>query len=254
MAKKEQTIVEELANAPREGEQAFPEPEKETPAAPPAEETKKEDKVEVKKTETENLPFHKHPDWIKRERKLDERLAAIEAKHQEELEGLRKLIPAQSPATPAQPQWFTNIYGDNPEAWKEYCSYDAEMRKQMKEDLRKELQEDSQKSSKETEEINKYFDTTFEAMREEGKEFDENELMRIAIKYELFTEKGEANLRKAYEVYEDYKAANPNAVSKTTNAKKELAAATVKRTTEAAKREFGTPKDFKGKSWREMLK
>ena len=91
----------------------------------------------------------------------------------------------------------------------------------------------------------------FIALEIEGKEFDENEVMRIALKYELFDGEGKANLRKAYEVYEDYKA--NIAPSATTTAKKELAAATIKRTPEASKKEFSTTNDFKGKSWRAFI-
>jgi hypothetical protein len=250
MAKKEQTIVEELANAPREGEHAFGEPEKETPTVPPAEETKKEIVEEPKKPE-ENLPFHKHPDWIKRERKLDERLAAIEARHQEELEALRKSIPQQQTVRPA-PQWFVNIYGDNPEAWKEYSSYDDERRKEIKEELRREIQEENKKSSREQQEIEKSIDNSIAELKEEGNEFDENELLRIAVKYQPSNEKGEIDLHKALEIYNDFKANAPQSAAPT-NAKKELAAASIKRTPEASKKEFSTPKDFKGKNWRDLL-
>ncbi len=251
MSQKDETIIEELANVPREGENPFMDKETETPAAPPAEETKKEQEKaeEPKKPETE-LPFHKHPDWIKREKKLEERFQTLQAQYEEKLKEVESRVTANQPQTVKPiPKWFSDLYGENPDAWREYSNYETDMRKAIKDEALREIRAEQEQKLKEQKEINASIDSSIAELREEGKEFDENELMKIAIEYQPSNEKGEIDLHKAFKLMEALKPQKPSA----TAAKKEIAAQTVKRTTEAPKRDYATPNDFKGKSWRDLL-
>ena len=258
MAKKEETIIEELANAPREGENAFGEPGKETPVVSPTTETK-EVVAEAPKVE-ENVPFHKHPRWIERERKQKEQIESLKSDFQKELEGIKKLIPAQAQPALPMPQWFVNIYGDNPEAWKEHSSYDAERRNEIKDELRKEFQAESTKSTQDIKEIEKSLDSSFAELKDSGRDVDENAFTKLILDFEAKGAKlpskadNSFDFEAIYDLFDSMNILPKKQVSQTTSAKKELAAATIKRTPDASKREYSTPKDFKGKSFQSLLK
>ena len=120
-------ILEELANAPQEGQETNPGTEKETPASPPEAENTKDTEnpaPEGEHTQPErDLPFHENPkvqDYLKRQ--IDNKAKEIEEKHQQEIQKIRDEFTSKKTekSEPTEvPEWF----GGDETAWSKFDAF-----------------------------------------------------------------------------------------------------------------------------------
>lgn len=185
------------------------------------------------KTDDDNLPFHKHPRWKRQVRENKELKAQLEDANKK----LDQLINAghadntQSPTSPA-PEWFKKLYGNDPKHWAEYSKYSNQEKQQFIDDVLKQvdnkLRSVGQQTDEEKEQIKQYLQENFEALEDEGLEFDRRELLEIMNKYKPTDGKGNYDFHAGYDLLQKLKGANQNAdktkqVEKD-NARKEAAA------------------------------
>lgn len=254
-----------MANVHREGtpiEATEPEktdePEKPEPAAPPAEEKKDPEKQspsseggEGREAEDadDKLPFHKHPRFkrvIDEKNSLAERVETLS----KELEDMRKGAAPKAPADAPAPSWFTKAFGDDPELWKEYQGYEIARREEIKSEIEAEATQSAKKEQDEKAYWEGWVDKQLTALEDEGLAFDRNKLLKVALDYKPTDDEGNIDFRKAHDLLTKLEPA-PKQEAK---AKKDVAAkAAPAPEKEAPKRDFVTPDDIRGKSFRQLV-
>lgn len=228
-----------------------PEEKKTEAAAPPSE--------GVNTPDENNVPFHKHPRWKEMHEKTkrqDAELAELREFKQRAAQDLEKFKPfLENQKQVEVPKWFSDLYGNNVEAYKEYAKREAEQEKtrieRVKEELRQESLRAAEEKNKESEYWNNWLDTSLNELESQGKKFDKNELIKFALEYQPTNANGIIDLGKAYDLLQKVKAAE---VSKKTEVKKVIAANTVPKTGgEAPSRDYAIPSDFKNKTFRDLI-
>lgn len=144
--------------------------------------------------EDKNTPFHEHPRWqekLKSERELKERLK----KRDEEFEEMKKEIESLK----NKPLTDEELEEMSPKEAAEYAREQALKEFEMKQNL----------SKKEEEEAEKYIEETLQDLKDEWKEFDENEILKIADELTW------GDIRNAYSVYEQINQAKETATEQT---------------------------------------
>lgn len=208
--------------------------EEETSTVPPTEE-KLQDEEEgagsdpEKQPEEYKGPFHKHPRWIAREKRLkeyEERDRAREA----ELVELREKIGevSQNIATAREeqeageevtiPEWFVTLYGDDPDAYLAWLDAEEAKEQEREERLLKRMEdrkvEASQKEEADVQWVEDQLTSLQEELEEEGLEtFDglseeelkefHNGVLRIVRDYIPTDEDGNISFRKAYNILQN---------------------------------------------------
>ena len=253
MPKKEETITDELANLPNDGDPAFGE-EKKTPASPAKNKEEKDadtPDAAKKDQEEENVPFHQHPRWKQREKDWEERVNSVESTYSEKIKNLEEKIKSYEPSkTTTIPTWFSKLYGENAEAYAAYAENDKARRAEIKAEVLQEVAAVENKKTEETKRWENWVSTNIKEMRDDGLEFDDNELMAVCVKFKPVDEKGNYSLRAAYEIMQLQKDRGDKGVA----AKKEVAAATTNRSGEGTKKDYLTPTDLRGRDWRQLIK
>lgn len=242
---------------------------KETPSESPAEKETKEEKSpsqegEEAKTEEPkaqntpdetNIPFHKHPDWIARERKLDERLNEVKREYESKLQDLEtRIAPKLEAQDPSIPSWFSGLYGDDKEKWNDYLQYEASRRQEIKQEILREQEEVRTKEQKETlywqEQTDKAItsleqkhDLDLHSVDDNGQNSVRNAILKIAVEYQPSDENGLISLDKAYQIYK----LQEESRKESKQARKEIASiSNVDTKPESKPRGYKTPEDLKG--------
>jgi len=222
----------------------------------PSPEGDKTDSSEPANTQEEdNIPFHEHPRWKKREEewnnRLEETKAQIRSEYEEKLnQSLQGFQPKEQ--TVPIPTWFSRLYGNDPEAWNEFESWDKQRQETIKAEA---VREYESKQAQETEKVtkaNQYIESQITALQSEGKQFDRNELLKVVNDFRPVTDDGNWDLRKAYDILEMQKAASVNPVK--SNARKAVASATTSESQpETPKSNVQTNISLRGKGWTDLL-
>lgn len=201
-------------------------------------ESQSEKKEEVIETKEENIPFHEHPRWIKLQedkKHLSEELEETRRKVEELANSNRKEEPINVP------QWWKDQYGSEEtsvENYKQYLTNNEEFKANLKEELKRELETEKENQETQTREAKEKADTYVEeqlqSLKEQGKQFDKNELLKFMLDFEkeynipiVYTDgelKGNYNFTKAYELMTKL---NPKDKSDATSKKKEIASETM---------------------------
>ena len=226
-----------------------PQTEKETQPVPPAEEKTDEKetppsaepaKDEQEKDENE-LPFHKHPRWKAmndENRTLRERLDQVEQRVSN--------IPEPQQETEI-PSWFQSVYGDDPALYSQYQQANIAERQAIKQEIINEIKAEQNSKSVEEQQINKYIEDQVSTLKDEGNQFDKNELMKVVLDNKLFDDEGRLNFRAGLAILK-----STGSVSKTQQAKKDVAGKTDTTPKSPMKTDFVTSKDLQGRSWRDF--
>lgn len=226
-----------LTSIQKEGEDPFEnkdEQEKETPAAPSAEEKPEEGKEpsqegEKNTPDAEDVPFHKHPRWQERERELEALRAEIE-----DLKSAKEETPPSDATGPDE--WFREAFGENEMLWQKFNKYTASLKEEIKAEFVRDQEQARQQEQETLQNLTAKFDADIQELKDEGKKFDENELRQIAADYFPTDENGIVSMRKAYGIYDAMRSRQSEEKS---SARKDLAA----KTTSDDKGET-TPKDY----------
>ena len=217
----EAELSEKTTEVGKEQTETAPEssPEQKTETQAPA--------VEGANTQTEeNLPFHKHPRWkqmYEENKTLKQTVESLNA-FKTEVEPLVKTLQPQQPI----PEWFKNTYGDSPEIWKQYQTYDKVAREQIKSELLSEIKAEEDKKTQETQKWNDWVAESLTALEDEGLKFNRNELQKFMVDWQKeygtlpINAEGNIDFRKSLELMEKVK---PKVDTEATlEAKKKIAA------------------------------
>lgn len=237
-----------FASAPHEGEtleevltpNVDKELEEETPAESQSENVEEPDL-------TKNDTWKKMREEIESERQskqaLEARLAALEK--------------GTSNESFEQPEYLTDMIGENPEVARKFKSYEDNLKEQIKQEL---IQDQLNAQKKEQEEKEHWMNWTKERLAEVESEFKvdftkdqntKNELSKIMIDYSPTDEQGNLDYKKGMKILTELKKVQLQEESQKTQIKKVVADATVsKETSTDDKKTFMTANDFRGRGWR----
>jgi chromosome segregation ATPase len=245
-----------LADVKVEGSDPFAEQGEEITPSESLPENKQEEVKPDQGQNTDNLddintPFHKHPRWIERENELNKTREEKEALQRDvaELKQFKEEISKQLPKSDTKiPEWFSTLYGHNPEAWEKYSEHDRTVREQMKQEI---LEAQEQKIH-EAQEQEKYWlnwvDTEMGKLEAKGYKFDREELAQVMMRTRPTDEKGNLDFEAGYETYIARK--GPTVNPQVSQARKQVAD-TVNRTSkgEPAKKDYMTSAELRNKTW-----
>lgn len=198
------------------------------------------------------IPFHKHPRWIslqndlKKEKEFRESVTPL-------LERLGQTPDHRTEETVKIPEWFTELFGENEDAWKKYRAYDSEQRKQLRTEIVKEMQGEQQKLVDDQKKQEKWVDDEVAKLSDEGLKFDRNKLLKIALDYLPTDEDGNISFRKAYDILV-MQGAGKELDKPKSEAKKKLADQTMgKGKSSEEKRDYKTSADLRFKTMHDLI-
>lgn len=155
------------------------------------------DDLSKKIGEDKNPPFHEHPRWKQLMKEREEDRSTITTL-QTQIQGLQKPDASAKPV----PKWFSDLYGDNKEAWDIYNSHQEEEKKQWKKELMDDLKTQETFQQKEQGKWNDWVKTETQRLVDEGKKFNKNELYQLILKYKPTDDNGNLDFDVGYELYE----------------------------------------------------
>ena len=197
-------------------------------------ETVPEKKQSVISKEEIATPDDKQPTDKERWRWMQMRKANRELKEQTakalaEIESI-KASKQEQPKTETLPQWWTNSYGDTAESQKAYQTYQDNTKAEkdrIKAEVLQEIKAEQQSEVKGSEEAQTYIDTELSDMKEDGLQFETNELMKFIVDFQkeygagsLLDGQGNYDLRKALTLMNRF---NPPKIDNSTEIKKKVA-------------------------------
>lgn len=208
---------------------------------------KEVDKAKAEDTETEKklTPFHEHPRW----QKLTAKLGQLETDN----EVLRTQLASDRKKEEAGksepiPTWFSGLYGDNQEMWRGYQALQGAEREKIKAEIREERQTLQEQENAEVKKWDDWVDQEIIALKADGKKFDRNELLKVAIDYKPTDDSGNISFSGAYEILQAIKSKKSDSAK--SQARKKLGDATTSDSkAEPSQKGYKTPEDLKGKGW-----
>ena len=204
------------------------------------EEEKGKEKDDKKKEEP--TPFHKHPRFTK--------LVEERNQYKQDLQELKNNMDSKFSEIEKKdsqskiPNWFSELYGDNENAWNEYSKYDKQNRADIKKEILDEMNSKQQEVDKQQQERDSYIDQEFQALEEEGKKFSRNEFMKFMIEWKPSNDKGQLDFQKGYKMFELMNKKDPKKMA----ARKKIASSKSSKA-EPKSEKWKTPADLKGVGW-----
>lgn len=183
-------------------------------------------------TPEEKTPFHKHPRWIA-QRKENEALKTQLDELNKKFQDVEPLLKERKAAT--LPDWWKNSYGETEDSHKAYQNYQQATqaeRDRIKSEIVQELQQAQEQETKVQQEADEYVKTQLAEMKDEGIEFNENELMKFIVDFNekygpgsLLDSDGNYDFRKSLQLMQ---ALNPKPQDNATDVKKRIASDTMR--------------------------
>ena len=249
---------------------------KEAPPAPPADEKTPEDKPASpaegdqkdesgKPKEGEDKPlvfeaFHKHPRWIALQKDLKD-LTEFRTKA---LPILEKLGEIPDKKTDEIPGWFSELFGENPAAWKKYQVFTKSEREQLQNEILTTIRSEMKQATEESKKWESWVDEEVVRLESDSEivadlkklnlKFNRNEVLKVALDYRPSDDQGNISLRLAYDIWKSQKLSQKPEDPNATDEKKKLADKTMgKGKGEGDKKDYRTPADLQGKSFRDLV-
>ena len=235
-------------------------PEKDE-TAPLAEDNKPKDEGVVTEGETPKIDepavfqaFHKHPRWIALQTELKE-LRGFREEASPLLERLGQKPDNRKEETNVEiPLWFSEIAGENQEAWNKYRAYDAGQRETLRSEIIGEIQQAESKRVSDQKNQEAWVDKELQGLQDDGKVFNRNELLKIALEYLPTDESGNISFLKAFNILEKTKAGGQKPIKPISDEKKKIADQTMEKgKTEEGKKDYKTSADLRGKTFHDLI-
>lgn len=229
--------------------------ETKTPAeSQPAKESEEVKPKEGESTPEEDIPFHKHPRWIERENELKQLREFQEqvAPKLAELETFKTKVETSNDSKSDVPEWFQELYGNNPAAWAKYAEHSSQEREQTKKEIIADQQRQREEAVKEEQKWNLWVEGGLTGLEGKGYKFDRNELIQTMLTYRPTDEKGDFDFEAGYKILQ---ATKPKEVvdPARSNARKQLADSTTRSSkSEPVQKDYMTPADLRNKSWHKL--
>lgn len=169
-------------------------------------------------------PFHKHPRWQQMRTENEDLKATLDELKTRVDEGEK----AQSPIE--MPDWAAKAFGTDEvgkQIYQGFINQGKSDREQIREEILAEQEELATQQQQEQKKWDNWADEGIETLKENGKDFDRNELIKVAIEYQPTDDEGNISLDKAYAILSMQKAQKEADGKGKNNARKKLASSTV---------------------------
>lgn len=220
--------------------------EEKTPAASSAEDKTDEEGESSPddKQDEEKIPFHKHPRWIAKQREIEELKAKIES-----IEGtVESRRESDEEEVVEMPQWFVDLYGEDPEAYQAYLIAEEAREQEREERLLSRISRQKEEETEREQQQQQWVTDQLESLHEEGEEFDDNALMKVMVKYAPSDEEGNLDFNKGLDILKQIQGGN--AKPDATAAKKRIASDTTPSGGEIGSQDVATSDTFrKNRPW-----
>lgn len=238
----EENLDEILADVKKEGSDPF-----EQMGETPSDSLPEKEAEDTPVVEDENVPFHKHPRWIERENELNALKENNEATARE-LEELKQFRDSVDVVDSNIPDWFTELYGDNAEAYRKYQQHEDARTEEIEKRILERQTQEQQRAEQESAKWTKWVEDEIRKLEDDGKKFDRNKLNKIMLDYSPTDANNNLDYQKGYAIYEALEGKPDNSKSE---ARKELADTATATSTkgEPTKKDYMTPSDLRHKSW-----
>ncbi len=202
----ENEAIEELTkDIPTEGDpvnipQETPE-EKETPADSPTEkETDKTPAPQGEETAVEDKPkpFHLEPRFkalVQEKNDLREEVDKLKEQVSEPI----KTSEGDSQAPTAQ---WSRLYGDDKDTWENYQQLSSQEKQEWKDEIKEEWRQEQTQQQEKADADVRQVDVELQNLKDEGKKFDQNELLKTAEDYPIMDSQGNRDWQKTYQMHE----------------------------------------------------
>lgn len=232
---------------------------KETPAVPPADETTKaaEPSQGGDNTPEANMPFHKHPRWVKTQEELAE-LRRYKTDTDTRLKTYEEVMSKFNQPTQSKiPEWFpkTGNQQADDQKYQEYLNYENGVKAQIKQELIEEQTKEATQKAAEEKKWADWVNTSLEKLEDEGNRFDRNELQKVALEYLPTDMEGNIDFGKALRIMNQLKSQQTAVAEVKSDARKRLAdtASGSSSRADKAPAKFQTTQSLRGKSWDNMI-
>ena len=246
-------VNEALTDVEIEGKDAFAGLGEETPTESSTEKEQKEQEPDQGKNTDDDLstPFHKHPRWIERENEL-KALKERDEIREKEIADLKQFKEQTSQKLSSSntniPEWFSTLYGDNPEAWKQYSEHDKAVREEMKREILEAQEQKVQEAQEQEKYWNSWVDAEMGKLESKGYKFNRDELAQVMLKTRPTDDKGNLDFEAGYETYIARKGSPVN--TQVSQIRKQVGDTVTKTSRgEPAKKDYLTSAELRNKSW-----
>lgn len=182
-------------------------------------------------TSDEKTPFHKHPRWIKTQETLKEYEKRVEAYETR----IKALESSKDGTTEPLPQWWKERYGEDDKsknAFKDYQAATKAERDRIKDEVKQDILKEQEAEKNRKTGGDEYITTQMAEMKEEGLEFERNELLKFMVDFQkdfgagsLIDKEGNYDFRKSLALMQKMQPKQPDNSIET---KKKIAADTMK--------------------------
>lgn len=246
-------LKEILADVKHEGDtDPFAALETDTPSDSPTE-NEPEETVPVEGDDTqpeakaeENVPFHEHPRWKAREEELN----TLREQAEENARVIAELSASREPVDTKVPDWFQELYGDNPVAYAKYSEVETARKEEIKREILESQEQERRQAAEEEQKWLNFVQDGFSGLEAEGKTFDRNELGKFMLDNPITDVAGNLDFKKSLALFERL---NPvETVDPAKSLARKQIADTVTRSRPSGDKptkDYMTPADLRNKSW-----
>lgn len=227
--------------------------ETETPAeSQPAKELEVVKPTEGGDTQEENLPFHKHPRWIERENELKELREFKEEVSPKlaDLETFKTKVETSIDPKSNVPEWFQELYGNNPTAWEKYAEHSKTEREEIKKELVADQERQRAEAVQEEQKWGKWVEDGLASLEAKGYKFERNELIQTMLTYRPTDENNNFDFEAGYKILS---ATKPKEDDAKPLARKQLADTVTKSSKNSpVQKDYMTPSELRKTSWNKL--
>lgn len=145
----------------------------------------------------DKLPFHKHPRFkevIEERNELKKQVEELNQKVDEKFASIKNSGKKEIPS------WFSRLYGDDEIAYEEYNKADQIRKEEIKKEIREEFEKAQKKEEEDTKKWVDWVKQSVQELKDEGKKFDKNALLKIMTDYKPTDDNGNLDFHRGYEI------------------------------------------------------
>lgn len=245
-SEKSETSPESQPEIKADGDDADVEGEKSKDETTPSEESTKKEP-----------PFHDHPRFKQLIEERNEMRDTVDRLQQEidKLSSETKEITQKQDHPVDIPKWFSNVYGDDPNAWTQYQSYQKQERELIKKEILDEQAQSQKTTELEIQKTTKWINSEIEKLEDEGLVFDRDEFYKVMQEFRPVNASGVIDFRKVYEILQEKKEIETLKEERKKGIRKNIGGLTfTSHKGDVSKEDYQTPKTLRGKDWRDFVK
>lgn len=198
----------------------------------------------------EDIPFHKHPRFkalTDEKNQLKQTVEEMQIKLQE-LSTITQQTPDQKEDVP---KWFSEAFGDDTKVWSAFKEYNENQIKQVEKSVEERIKSKSKEEQESVSKWNNWIESEVDRLKDDGKQFDKNELLKVANDFRPVDEKtGYINFDKAYEILSFMKSKDSQAGKEKADIKKNIISEN--KSHEPQRSSELTSKDVRYRDWRDL--